>query len=125
MNLDRPFWSVMIPTYEPKRYLEQAIESVLAQNTGADEMQIEVVDDGSTEVDVERLVRNVAGDRVAFHRRSERGGVWGSRETLILRARGRWVYILHPDGLVLAGFYQRLRHGIGLGRGIWAGFLWD
>src|SRR5262249_57072596 len=97
MNLDRPFWSVMIPTYEPKRYLGQAIESVLAQDTGADEMQIEVVDDGSTEVDVERLVRNMAGDRVAFHRRSERGGVFGSWNTRIERARGHWVSILHQS----------------------------
>src|SRR5262249_61070358 len=114
MNLDRPFWSVMIPTYEPKRYLEQAIESVLAQNTGADEMQIEVVDDGSTEVDVERLVRNVAGDRVAFHRRSERGGVCVSLEPRIERGRGHLVHILHQDDLVLPGFYLRLRHGIEL-----------
>src|SRR5262249_61605934 len=108
MNLDRPFWSVMIPTYEPKRYLGQAIESVLAQDTGADEMQIEVVDDGSTEVDVERLVRNMAGDRVAFHRRSERGGVCVSWETCIWGARGHLGYILHPERLGFPGFYARL-----------------
>ncbi|MCI0339006.1 MAG: glycosyltransferase [Acidobacteria bacterium] len=112
MNLDRPFWSVMVPAYEPKRYLEQAIESVLAQDAGADEMQIEVVDDGSTEVDVERLVRNVAGDRITFHRRPERGGLCVAWNTCIERARGHWVHILHQDDLVLPGFYHRLREGI-------------
>jgi len=125
MSLDRPFWSVMIPAYEPKRYLEQAIESVLAQDAGADEMQIEVVDDGSTEVDVERLVRNVAGDRVAFHRRSERGGLCVSWNTCIERARGHWVHILHQDDLVLPGFYQRLRQGIELEPDIGAAFCRD
>ncbi|HKQ72400.1 MAG TPA: glycosyltransferase [Blastocatellia bacterium] len=112
MNPNRPFWSVMIPAYEPNGLLGQAIESVLAQDAGADEMQIEVVDDGSTGVDVERLVRNVAGDRVAFYRRPERGGLCAAWNTCIERAHGLWVHILHQDDLVLPGFYHRLREGI-------------
>jgi len=102
----------MIPAYEPNGYLDQAIESVLAQDPGADEMQIEVVDDGSTEVDVELLVRKVAGARVTFHRRPERGGLCVAWNTCIERAHGLWVHILHQDDLVLPGFYHRLRQGI-------------
>ncbi len=125
MNLHRPFWSVMIPTYEPKKYLEQAIESVLSQDDGVNEMQIEVVDDGSTEVDVERLVRKVAGDRVSFYQRQERGGLCVSWNTCIARAHGHWVHILHQDDLVLPGFYQRLRKGIERDPNIGAAFCRD
>ncbi len=108
----RPFWSVMIPACEPERYLEQTIESVLTQCDDASDMQIEIIDDCSTEIDVERLVRNVAGDRVAFFRRSARGGLSSNWNACIERARGHWIHILHQDDLVLPGFYQRLREGI-------------
>ena len=42
----RPLWSVMIPTYNPRAdYLEETLWSVLKQDPGPDQMQIEVVDD--------------------------------------------------------------------------------
>jgi cellulose synthase/poly-beta-1,6-N-acetylglucosamine synthase-like glycosyltransferase len=44
----RPFWSVMIPTYNARAdYLEETLRSVLRQDTGPEQMQIEVVDDCS------------------------------------------------------------------------------
>jgi cellulose synthase/poly-beta-1,6-N-acetylglucosamine synthase-like glycosyltransferase len=46
----RPFWSVMIPAYRPDAgYLRQALESVLQQAPGPEQMQIEVVDDCSSD----------------------------------------------------------------------------
>ncbi|MFX0196931.1 MAG: glycosyltransferase, partial [Candidatus Hodarchaeota archaeon] len=41
-GIHRPFWSVMIPTYNCKHYLEEAFNSVLEQDPGPDEMQIAV-----------------------------------------------------------------------------------
>ena len=40
-------WSVLLPVYEPGPYLEQTLRAFLAQDPGADRMQIEVVDDAS------------------------------------------------------------------------------
>jgi cellulose synthase/poly-beta-1,6-N-acetylglucosamine synthase-like glycosyltransferase len=62
----------MIPTYNPGRYLEKTLESVLLQDPGPQEMQIEVVDDCSTNIEVEELIRRVAGDRVSVFRQPER-----------------------------------------------------
>lgn len=106
------FWSVMIPAYNPEHYLKQTIESVLAHNIDDDEMQIEVVDDCSPEVDVQPLVRQIAGDRVGYFRRPERGGLATCWNSCIERAKGKWVHILHQDDVVLPGFYQKLREGI-------------
>ena len=44
-----PLISVLIDTYNHERFLEQAIVSVLEQNFPASEMEIVVVDDGSTD----------------------------------------------------------------------------
>ena len=73
-----PFWSVMIPTYNPRRdYLEQALSSVLSQDPGQDKMQIEVVDDCSTGQDVANLVWSIAGDRVTFSKTPSNLGLAG------------------------------------------------
>ena len=45
----RPKWSVMIPAYNCARFLAATLESVLAQDPGPAQMQIEVVDDCSSD----------------------------------------------------------------------------
>ena len=108
----RPFWSVMIPTYNCAEYLQQTLESVLEQAPPLEEMQIEVVDDRSMKDDPEAVVRRVGGGRVAFFRQPANVGPQANFTTCIRRARGQWVHILHGDDMVRDGFYATLRGGI-------------
>src|SRR4051794_16988015 len=64
----RPFWSVMITSYDSGEYLRRSLQSVLCQDPGPDSMQIEVIDGCSTKGDPESLVRDVGQGRVGFHR---------------------------------------------------------
>ena len=106
---DRPFWSVMIPTYRPdERYLRQAIESVLQQAPGPEQMQIEVVDDCSPEGDVAAIVKSIAGERVKVEQTPRNLGLAGCWNTCIERSRGEWVHIFHQDDLLFPGFYEEL-----------------
>jgi GT2 family glycosyltransferase len=99
----------MIPTFNPRAdYLAQALGSVLAQDPGAERMQIEVVDDCSTKVDVAPMVSSIARDRVSFSRTPTNLGLARCWNTSIERSRGLWVHILHQDDYVGAGFYTRL-----------------
>ena len=110
----RPFWSVMIPTYKPRAdYLEETLKSVLQQDPGPGQMQIEVVDDGSPNGAPVELVRRLADDRVSVHREPANNGLAGIWNRCIERARGEWVHILHQDDIVLPGFYNHLYRGIG------------
>jgi glycosyltransferase involved in cell wall biosynthesis len=102
----------MIPTYNRAAYLREALESVLQQDPGADQMQIEVVDDCSPDVDPAGVVTAVGRGRVAFYRQPVRLGISANWTDCVRRARGSWVHLLHEDDVVLPGFYDTLRRGL-------------
>ncbi|WP_162053496.1 glycosyltransferase family 2 protein [Pontibacter pamirensis] len=105
---ERPLWSVMIPTYNCAQFLTQTLESVLAQNIPQQEMQIEVVDDASTDADVEALVKRVGNGRIGYYRHPLNVGSLRNFETCINRAQGKLVHLLHGDDRVRAGYYKVL-----------------
>lgn len=105
---DRPKWSVMIPSYNCIHYLRKTIESVLAQAPDGKQMQIEVIDDFSTDGDVEALVNELGKGRVGFYRQPKNVGSLRNFETCINRAKGKFVQILHGDDLVRPGFYGEI-----------------
>lgn len=105
----RPLFSVMIPTYNCIHYLRQTLESVLTQDPGIDVMQIEVVDDCSTDGDVAALVRDVGKGRVSFFQQSENRGSLRNFETCLNRAKGYYVHLLHGDDFVKHGFYEEVK----------------
>lgn len=112
-GISRPFWSVMVPVYNCREdYLRETLASVLQQDPGREEMQIEVIDNCSTGFDPEPLVREVGGGRVTFHRQPENVGIVGNFNACIARAQGHWVHILHADDTVRPAFYKRARAGI-------------
>jgi len=99
----------MVPVYNRVSYLENTLRSVLGQDPGAGEMQIEVVDDASSEGNSQELVRRLAGDRVQFFCQARRLGGVANWNSCIERSRGEWVHILHSDDVVLPGFYESFR----------------
>jgi glycosyltransferase involved in cell wall biosynthesis len=107
----RPRWSVMIPTYQCAGMLRQTLESVLVQDPGVGEMQIEVVDDASSD-DVEAVVADVGRGRVGFFRQERNLGHVGNFNSCLRRSRGHLIHLLHGDDLVLPGFYDRLGHAL-------------
>jgi glycosyltransferase involved in cell wall biosynthesis len=103
----------MIPTYNPRAdYLEETLSSVLQQDPGPNQMQIEVVDDRSTDHTASEVVRRVGAGRVTFHAESQNRGLANNWNKCIERARGNWVHIVHQDDIVLPGFYDRLRKAV-------------
>ena len=104
----RPKWSVMIPVYNCYNCLEQNLLSVLSQDLGEDQMQIEVVDDASTDGDVEALVKKIGKGRVGYYRQPENKGSLRNFETAINRSKGHLIHLLHGDDYVANGFYSKV-----------------
>ena len=105
---ERPLWSVMIPVYNCASFLEEALRSVLVQAPSEQEMQIEVVDDASTDTDVEALVKRVGNGRIQYYRQPHNVGSLRNFETCINRSRGKYVHLLHGDDKVRIGYYKKI-----------------
>ena len=105
-GVERPFWSVMIPTYNASDLLEHTLRAVLDQDPGPDRMEIVVVDDCSPNGHARKVVQRLATDRVRFQPGEANVGLAGNWNRCIALSRGRWVHILHQDDLVKPGFYE-------------------
>ncbi len=98
-------WSVMIPTYNASRYLAETLETVLAQNIPATEMEIVVVDNCSDDNTVS-IARAIGGNRVQVIVNEENMGMTANFNRCIEVAKGELLHLLNADDLVKAGFYQ-------------------
>jgi hypothetical protein len=106
---NRPFFSVMVPSYNFTDYMQATLESVLSQDPGPSTLQFEVIDDCSTSPGPERVTREVGGGRIPLHRQPCNLGQVGNFNDCVARAHGEWVHILHCDDIVRPGFYDRAR----------------
>lgn len=102
----RPRWSVMIPVYNCAAFLPGTLKSVLQQATN--EMQIEVVDDASTDADINTLVATIGAGRISYFRQPQNVGSLKNFETCLNRARGYYIHLLHGDDKVRDGYYKKM-----------------
>src|SRR5688572_11555315 len=102
----RPLWSVMIPVYNNIEFLEEAMTSVMLQNIPEAEMEIEVIDDASTDGDVKTLVQNIGNGRIKYFNQVTNAGSLRNFETCINRSKGYLVHILHADDRVRNHYYK-------------------
>src|SRR5258708_3106417 len=98
--------TVLITTYNYGGFIEETIDSVLGQEFPPDQVQIVVVDDGSTDDTAERLKKY--GSRIEYFRKAN-GGQASALNLGIAKARGEILALLDADDLFLAGKLERGR----------------
>ena len=101
----QPRVSVLIDTYNYGRFIGEAIESVLGQDFPEGEVEILVVDDGSTDDTCERVRR--FGSRVQYHYKAN-GGQASAVNFGVARAVGEIVALLDADDYWLPGKIARV-----------------
>jgi len=101
--------SVVIPTYNPGRYLDPGIESLVAQTLDPSEFEIIVVDDGSTDGTPEHLDELAAQHRNLIVVHSENSGWAGRPRNIgIERARGEFIQFMDQDDRMAPDALRRL-----------------
>ena len=104
--MSTPLVTVLIDTYNYGQYVEQAVDSVLAQDFPPEQREILVVDDGSTDDTAERLKKY--GDSIRYLSKSN-GGQASAFNCGFAQARGDIIALLDADDLWLPQKLQRVR----------------
>lgn len=89
--------SIIVPCYNAEGFIEQAIQSVVRQNT--EEAELILVDDGSTD-DTGKICKRYESDTVKYIR-TENAGAGHARNVGIQNAKGEWIGFLDSDDLYL------------------------
>ncbi len=99
-----PLVSVIIPCFNLGRYLDEAVDSVLAQSF--QQFEILIVDDGSTDDDTRRLLDDYRKPRTRVMRCDNRG-LSAARNIGISLSRGCYVCALDADDLLAPTWLER------------------
>lgn len=93
MNIETPFFSVIIPTFNRKDFLKIAIESVLEQTCR--DFELIIVDDGSTD-GTETMLDNYEDQKIKYLLQ-ENKGVSSARNRGLNESKGRFIAFLDSD----------------------------
>lgn len=97
MSLGTELVSIITPSYNTAKYIQETIESVLAQTYTNWEMII--VDDCSTDNTDEVVKPYLADSRFKYLKNEKNSGAAVSRNRAIQEAKGKWIAFLDSDDL--------------------------
>jgi glycosyltransferase involved in cell wall biosynthesis len=105
--IQHPAISILIPTYNRVTFLPEALASVLAQQpVGRTDIEILIVDDGSTD-DTIAYLQQLTDSRIRWVRQ-ENAGTAAARNTALAMARGTYIACLDSDDRWDANFLAML-----------------
>lgn len=91
--MEKPFFSIIIPTYNREEFLKIAVYSVINQNFS--DFELIVVDDGSTD-GTKTMLENINDPRLRFYT-NKHAGVSAARNFGLTQAQGEFICFLDSD----------------------------
>ncbi|HVZ97553.1 MAG TPA: glycosyltransferase [Chitinophagaceae bacterium] len=101
-----PLVSVIIATYNYAQYIEHAIESIVQQHDVSQQVEIIVVDDGSTD-NTKQLLAHYVNDGIIKYVYQENQGKAAATIRGIGESNGKYIFNLDADDYFLAGKIAR------------------
>lgn len=101
-----PLLSLVMPVYNVAPFLERCLESLAAQDLS--DMEIVIVDDGSTDDGPEILARYARAHPEIRVIRQENGGLSAARNTGLDHVSGEYVAFVDSDDWIDPDYYRRL-----------------
>lgn len=103
---DRPLVTIVVPIFNAEKYLEYCLKSII--NQIYDELEIILIDDGSTDRSSEICERysKIDGRIRVFH--IENSGVANARNLGISKAKGAFLAFVDSDDIVDKGYIQNM-----------------
>lgn len=101
-----PYFSLILPVYNVKAYLERCIHSILTQDF--QDMEIILVDDGSTDGSSEICDRFASDYDYISVIHKENGGLSSARNVGMRAAKGKYIWFIDSDDWIEAEALKRL-----------------
>lgn len=101
--------SVVMAVYNVEPYIHEAIDSVIAQDIGFENIQLILVDDGSTDTSgaiCDEYVQKHPDNVMVIHK--ENGGVSSSRNSGLKKATGKYVSFFDPDDILDENVFSKV-----------------
>jgi glycosyltransferase involved in cell wall biosynthesis len=99
MHMNKPWLSVLMPTYNGEKFLSQALDSIILQNDK--DIECIAVDDGSTDATCPILEAYAARLPLKIVREPHNGNWAANTNKALSCAQGEYISILHQDDMWL------------------------
>src|SRR5678816_1222276 len=107
----KPDVSVIIAMYNSESCIERAIQSVLQQHSHGLDLEIIVVDDGSTDRSVQ-IVSQIESDKINLVQLSKNQGQALARNAGLALAKGNWIQFLDSDDRISEDLYAKFEKAV-------------
>lgn len=97
--------SVIVPIYNAEKYLDQCLESIINQTL--EDIEIILIDDGSTDGCSEICKKYLSDSRVIYYRK-ENEGLAAARADGIARANGEYIGFVDSDDWIKPDMYEKM-----------------
>ena len=97
--------SVIVPIYNAEKYLEQCLDSIVNQTLK--EIEIILIDDGSTDGSAEICKKYLTDERVLYYHK-ENEGLAAARDDGMLRATGEYIGFVDSDDWIEFNMYEKM-----------------
>lgn len=97
--------SVIVPIYNAEQYLEQCLDSIVSQTLK--DIEIILIDDGSTDGSAEICKKYLADSRVSYYRK-ENEGLAAARDDGMMRANGEYIGFVDSDDWLKPEMYEKM-----------------
>ncbi|KXK14864.1 MAG: glycosyl transferase family protein [Chloroflexi bacterium OLB14] len=119
-NQADPFVSVIIPCYNHGEYLEEAVESILAQTW--QNLEIIVVNDGSSDERTNQILKSFHKEKTRIIHLEHNAGLPAARNAGIAQARGKYICCLDADDKLQETYIEKAITLMEINAGI--SFVW-
>lgn len=100
--------SIMLPVYNMESYVDECLKS-LAKQDWDDDVEVIIIDDGSTDASYEICKRYVHKYPYMELYHKENGGVASARNVALKHARGEYFYWVDPDDYITDDFWEKIK----------------
>lgn len=108
-TLRKPVLSISVTTYNRSRWLAHSLPRILEQTRPyPDLVEVVVCDNASTDATPEVAARFAGWPNLRYHRNPANVGMLGNLAVSAAQARGRWVWVIGDDDLMVDGALDRV-----------------